>query len=106
MDLPVQFDSVFFEKSRLSILTLMYQEGEVTYSYLKETLKYSDGALYSHLQKLTKQGYVTSKKKVFMNSAHTVYRMSPKGESEYIRYLEYLERFLRSIRKGEKDEQH
>lgn len=99
MDLPLQFDSAFFEKSRLSIMTVIYQEGTASYNRLKKILGFSDGALYSHLKKLADAGYLNGEKQIFMNAPQTVYSLTEKGRQEFSQYLRFLEKLVSNLTK-------
>lgn len=94
-DLYVKFDSVFFEKTRLSILTLLYREGRLSFNALKEALGGSDGAVYTHLEKLKSAGYVTRDKEVIDGAVSSQYELTPLGRSEFKSYIEFLEGVLK-----------
>ena len=94
-DLYLKFDSVFFEKTRLSILTLLYREGRLSFNSLKEALAGSDGAVYSHLEKLKLAGYVTRDKELVDGNVSSQYELTPLGRSEFKAYIGFLEGMLK-----------
>lgn len=94
-DLYLKFDSVFFEKSRLSILTLLYREGRLSFNALKEALGGTDGAVYSHLEKLKQAGYVTRDKELIDGSVSSQYELTAVGRKEFKDYISFLEQMLR-----------
>ncbi len=98
--LYTRFDGTFFEKTRLSVMTLLYQEGELSFNGLKDALALTDGALYTHLEKLVKDGYVEKRKEIAGGAAQTVYRMGDKGRATYDDYLEFLEAMVFKARQG------
>jgi DNA-binding PadR family transcriptional regulator len=98
--LYTRFDGTFFEKTRLSAMTLLYQEGELSFNGLKDTLSLSDGALYTHLEKLVKEEYVEKRKELAGGSVQTVYRISDKGRATYVDYIGFLEAMVLSARGG------
>jgi len=102
MKLPVDFDTSFFEKNRLSILTILFKEGMVSYNRLKQILKFSDGALYSHLKKLIETGYIDAEKKIQNNSTATIYTMTKKGRGEFSLYLNFLETLVSDLNQTRK----
>jgi len=102
-DLYNQFDGVFIEKSRLSIMTLLYQEKTVTFLRLKAILGATDGALYSHMKKLVEAGYVRREKRLAGERAETLYTLTTEGSSLFRRYLRFLENMLESAREEEND---
>ncbi len=93
-ELYTQFDSVFFEKTRLSIMTLLYQEGSVTFTRFKNLLRATDGGLYTHARKLIDAGYVKTKKHLDGERAQTVYTFTPAGRRLFERYLGFLEHLV------------
>lgn len=94
-----QFDSVFFEKTRLSVMTLLYKESQVAFNRLKKIIGGSDGALYAHLQKLQEVGYIAQVKKITGQKAHTVYSLTADGKRMFKKYLAFMEQFVRNNRK-------
>jgi len=101
-DLHKRFDSVFFEKTRISLVTILYQEEKAAFNSLKGRLDLSDGSLYTHLEKLIAAGYVDKKKELAGALVQTVYFLTEDGRSLFRDYLifigEMLERF------GDKEE--
>jgi DNA-binding MarR family transcriptional regulator len=99
-DLYLRFDSVFFEKTRLSILTLLYREGRLSFNTLKEALGATDGAAYTHLEKLKQAGYVTRDKELVDGNVSSQYELTALGRSEFKAYIEFLEKMLRDHAEG------
>jgi DNA-binding MarR family transcriptional regulator len=89
--LYTRFDGVFFEKTRLSLLTLIIQDGSVAFNTLKRELEMSDGSLYSHLEKLIAAGYVQKQRELAGTSVQTVYSATEEGKVRFKEYLEFLE---------------
>ncbi len=94
-DLYLKFDSVFFEKTRLSILTLLYREGRMSFNSLKEALAATDGAAYTHLEKLKQAGYVTRDKELIAGNVSSQYELTAAGRKEFKAYIEFLEAMLK-----------
>lgn len=92
-----RFDNVFFEKTRLSILTILYQERSASFNSLKLWLNVSDGSLYSHLEKLIAQGYVAKRKDVVGLSVETVYKLTKQGAEVFVDYIEFLKSVLDDV---------
>jgi len=95
-DLYLRFDSVFFEKTRLSILTLLYREGRLSFNQLKEALGATDGAAYSHLEKLRQAGYVSRDKELVEGSVASQYELTDVGKREFRAYIGFLEDMLKA----------
>lgn len=93
-DLYLQFDSVFFEKTRLSIITLLYREGRLSFNALKDILGGSDGAVYTHLEKLRQNGYIDRNKEIVDGNVSSLYELTPLGKVKFKEYVEFLEKVL------------
>lgn len=93
-DLYTRFDQAFFERTRLSIVTLIDQRGSISFNGLKHTLSATDGALFSHLAKLIDAGYVAKEKQLTGDTVQTVYTLSDEGSQRYREYLEFLQDVL------------
>ncbi|AEJ62544.1 regulatory protein ArsR [Spirochaeta thermophila DSM 6578] len=92
--LYTQFDQVFFERTRLSLITILYRDGRASFLGLKRALGLTDGALYSHLEKLVTAGYVGKEKELVGDGVQTVYFLTEKGRREFQRYLSFVEEVL------------
>ena len=98
-ELYTRFDAVFFEKTRLSMMTILYREGMVSFNRFKKTIGGTDGAVYSHVQKLLGAGYVAGKKEIAGNSVQTVYTLTKSGKQLFVEYLQFLENILTDRKK-------
>lgn len=92
--LYTRFDNIFFEKTRLSLLTLLYREEKMSFQGLKTRLDLSDGALYTHLEKLIAAGYLAKRKKIAGTSVQTVYFLTTHGHSEFLAYMDFLQNLI------------
>ncbi|KGE70911.1 transcriptional regulator [Spirochaeta lutea] len=92
--LHTQFDQDFFERTRLSILTLLYTDGETSFADLRSTLELSDGALYSHIRKLSAKNLIHGEKRIVSGQAATIYSLTGLGIQAYEAYLGFLEQLL------------
>lgn len=98
--LYTRFDSTFFEKTRLSLLTIIYQEEGITFNELKRRLGGTDGAIYTHIEKLVTSGYVEKKKEIAGTNVQTIYKLTKEGIEAFKGYLAFLEQV---VLKYEKD---
>ncbi|HTX72365.1 MAG TPA: transcriptional regulator [Rectinemataceae bacterium] len=97
-----RFNGIFFEKSRLAIVALLYRDGYAAFTTLRERIEASDGAAYAHLERLIEGGYLEKRKEVAGMKAQTVYRLTKQGQEEFEAYLAAVEELLlASSRKGE-----
>ena len=90
-----QFDSVFFEKTRLSILAMLYRSERASFKQIKDALGLSDGALYTHIEKLVKAGYVDKARDIVGVSPQTVYVLSDQGQVRFEEYLQFVSGLVR-----------
>ncbi len=97
-DLYTRFDNVFFEKTRLSIMTILFKEETVSFNQLKKIIGGSDGAIYTHMEKLIKADYVEKKKELVGSTAQTVYKINKEGRILFREYLAFLEQMLQDHR--------
>lgn len=96
-----RFDNVFFEKTRLSLMTVLYQEESAAFNTLKKRLNATDGAVYTHLEKLINAGYVSKSRALAGDSVQTVYVLTAEGKRMFRHYLDYVRGMLSSIERGE-----
>lgn len=99
-ELYTQFDPIFFEKTRLSMMTILYKEGLVSFNRFKKIIGGTDGAVYTHIQKLRSAGYVMQKKEIAEDKIQTVYSLTESGEELFQKYLQFLENIV--TQKGRK----
>jgi DNA-binding transcriptional ArsR family regulator len=99
-DLYLGFDHIFFEKTRLSMITLLYREKYVSYSRFRKIIGGTDGSIYSHLKKLLEAGYIQKKKELIQDTAHTIYSLTKKGEQSFSEYIRFLETVVQDYKKG------
>jgi DNA-binding MarR family transcriptional regulator len=93
-ELYTRFDQTFFERTRLSIVTLIDQRRSISFTALKSILNVTDGALFSHLGKLIDAGYVSRAKQLTGDTVQTVYSLTPEGSRAYQDYLSFLQSVL------------
>lgn len=93
-DLYTRFDNVFFERTRLSILTIVARSERASFTLLRDTLGTTEGALYTHVEKLVQGGYVSKTREMVAGSPQTVYALTPKGRTAYADYLRFLEEMI------------
>jgi DNA-binding PadR family transcriptional regulator len=76
------------------MMTMLYQEKRVSFNRFKNIIGGTDGAIYSHLQKLQEAGYITQKKKLIEEKAQTFYSLTAKGTKLFQDYLKFLENII------------
>jgi len=100
-ELYTRFDGVFFERTRLSMMTVLYHEGEIDFKRFKLLFKLSDGGAYAHLEKLLEAGYVDKRRELVEGQPRTIYSLSPSGKLAFKEYLAFIGGVLQEVR-GEK----
>lgn len=93
-ELYTRFDAVFFEKTRLSIVTMLNQDERLAFGALKDRLGGTDGGIYTHLEKLIKAGYVSKERTLTPGGAQTMYELTELGRQEFHAYIEFLSSML------------
>ena len=90
-----ELDKVIHERARLAIMTLLYHHKEVSFNYLKQALKTSEGNLATHLKSLEGAGYINVIKKFVKRKPRTSYQLTKKGKERYGRYVATIEKLVR-----------
>ena len=67
----LKINTVLHNKSRIGIMTLLMLNENITFNYLKDHLKLTDGNLNSHLKPLEKDGFIKVEKG-FVNRVNDV----------------------------------
>jgi len=93
-ELYTQFDNIFFEKTRLSMLTILVKERKVSFNRFKKLIGGTDGAIYAHLKKLREAGYISHKKVLRGDTAATIYAFTKRGRELFNEYISFLEKIL------------
>lgn len=76
-------------------MTILFKEEKASFNQLKKIIGGSDGAIYTHMEKLIKSDYVEKKKELVGSSAQTVYKINKEGRILFKEYLTFLEKMLR-----------
>ena len=67
---------------------------ELDFNALKEFLDVTDGNLATHIKKLEKEDFISSKKSFIDNKPNTRYAMTEKGEQAFKDYLNVMEQII------------
>lgn len=92
-----RFDAVLFEKTRLSILAILYRDRRVSFKQLKVVLKATDGSLYTHLQKLLAAGYLAEEREIVGRDLQTFYVLTESGADAFREYLDFMENLVKTL---------
>lgn len=103
-ELYTRFDSVFFERTRLSMMTVLYHEGNVDFKRFKKLFGLSDGGAYAHLEKLLEAGYVGKRRELVDGQPRTIYALSEAGRTAFRDYLDFIGGVIQEGRSGNGEE--
>jgi DNA-binding PadR family transcriptional regulator len=81
------------------MITLLHQEGWVSFNRFRKMLGGTDGSVYSHLKKLLTAGYIKQKRQLAGDKAQTIYTLTPSGRKLFRDYLAFLEHLLEEQKK-------
>ena len=82
------------------MITLLHQEGWVSFNRFRKILGGTDGSTYSHLKKLLNAGYIKRKRQITGEKAQTIYELTPAGKKLFKDYLAFLETLLKTQKGG------
>lgn len=93
MELPEDL-AVIHQPTRLQIMGVLYKQGDVAYTRLRDHLELTDGNLATHADRLIDSGYLTDRRAWAQNGFETRYRITPDGVTAFEAYLERLRGFV------------
>ena len=88
-----EVDELILSKTRLGIISALLGGDELEFTYLRGTLKLSDGNLSVQIRKLEEAGYITVKKMFIDRKPKTFCKIAPKGRkaiTDLVRHLDKL----------------
>lgn len=96
----VHLDPLIHERTRLSILTVLYTGAQpaVSFSDLRDTLTLTDGNLLTHLRTLEEAALIERVKQGAGRNSNTVVQLSSAGRKAFKNYLDQLEMLVRTAR--------
>ncbi len=86
-----KFDELILSKTRLGIISALIRGDKLEFTYLRNTLKLSDGNLSVQIRKLEESGYIKVEK-IFVNrKPKTFCRITARGRKAVVRLVKHLE---------------
>jgi len=79
---------------RLVISLVLLIREEVEFNELQKALGITPGALWSHILKMEKQGFIKMKRRLSTKGPRLVITLTEKGREETIRYVEVLRKLI------------
>ncbi len=99
---PAQkFDPVIHQPTRLSIVAALSAARGVSFTYLRDQLKLTDGNLSRHLEVLQKAGYITIDKKFSAKKPQTWIALTPAGKQAFTQEITSLQALIDTTKAGE-----
>lgn len=85
-----QVDPLVHSPIRLAVLSLLTTTDEAQFTWLRDTIRTTDGNLSTHLARLADAGFITADR----STGITRYRLTREGRAGFARYVEQLETLL------------
>lgn len=79
---------------RLAALSILVTVQNANFTFLKESVKTSDGNLSTHLTKLEEAGYIKIEKSFKGKKPHTLCSITDKGRESFTKYINNLEKII------------
>jgi DNA-binding MarR family transcriptional regulator len=95
--LPVRFDPLIHQPSRLSIMAVLAGCESADFNYLLNATSLTKGTLSKHLTKLRDAGYVAIEKGYKGNYPHTSASLTPSGRKAFKEYRKQYIAFSRTM---------
>lgn len=95
-------DALLHSELRLGIMSLLMQELEAEFGYLKDQTSASSGNLSVQLQKLTDAGYITQKKSFKGKYPLTTCFITPVGRKAFEDYVDALKSYVQVLNDSSK----
>ncbi len=92
-ELP-ELDPVIHGQVRLAVLSILVGADEADFTYLRDQIGASDGNLSVQLSKLEEAGYIAVKKQFVDRKPKSIYRMTEKGRTAFLRYVQGLKALI------------
>ncbi len=89
-----QLDPLLQHRVRFAVCVLLSKGEQLSFSYLKKTLRATDGNLGAQLTKLESKGYLKVNKFFENRKPLTTYSLTPKGRSDLQKHLRALQRII------------
>jgi DNA-binding MarR family transcriptional regulator len=90
-----QLDEVIHSRIRLAIMAALLSVDEAEFTFLRDTVKSTDGNLSIQLRKLEEAGYVSTTKSFVSRKPVTRSRLTAKGHKAFELYVRKIEEFLK-----------
>jgi DNA-binding MarR family transcriptional regulator len=90
----LDIDPLIHAPIRLAVLTILATVKNANFSFIKESVKTTDGNLSTHLTKLEEAGYIIIEKTYKGKKPQTICSISDQGREAFRKYIENLENII------------
>ncbi len=97
-----QLDEVIHSRIRLAIMAALLSVDEADFTFLRDTIKTTDGNLSIQLRKLEEAGYVSTVKSFVQRKPVTRSKLTTKGRKAFELYVQKIDEFLRQSGRSDK----
>ncbi len=97
-----QLDEVIHSRIRLAIMAALLSVEDAEFTFLRDSIKTTDGNLSIQLRKLEEAGYVQTMKRFVGRKPVTSSKLTPKGRKAFELYVRKIDEFLRLASQTEK----
>lgn len=94
-DLFEGLNSVFENRVRLAIMSLLMVNDEMDFTAMKDQLDVTDGNLSSHIATLEKNRFVSVRKAFVGRVPRTTYTATREGRKAFVEHLDALEKIIK-----------
>lgn len=91
-------DKLIHERTRLSIVSALAANKNLTFNDLKSILQVSDGNLSTHARKLEDAGYIDCKKEFDGRLPRTQYALTAAGRKALKKYISHMESLIEAMK--------
>ena len=90
----LDLDPLIHAPIRLAILTILATVTSANFTFIKDSVKTTDGNLSTHLTKLEEGGYIIIEKKFKGKKPQTICAISDQGREAFSKYIDHLENII------------
>lgn len=91
-------DPILHSQLRLAVISLLMQQQEAEFTFIREKTNATAGNLSVQINKLREAGYIEVQKQFHNNYPQTICKITAEGKAAFNKYVKSLESYL-SIKK-------
>ena len=94
----LDIDPLIHAPIRLAALSILATVQNANFSFIKESVKTTDGNLSTHLTKLEEAGYIKIEKTFKGKKPQTIYSITDLGREAFDKYINNLENIINNLK--------